>query len=127
MSPRKPLKRRSVALMALALGIVMAMGCHPTMNTADAPQSKRDINAVLHDHDRELMALRGVVGVYVGLLDDGRTECLKVMLAREDRNLERSIPKVIEGYRVVTEVTGEIKSLGPGNKAGQGEGPAAPR
>ncbi len=73
----------------------------------------RDINAVLADHDRQLMAKPGVVGVYVGLLDDEKTPCLKVMLVRKDRQLERSIPRIIEGYRVVTEVTGEIKPMGP--------------
>jgi len=58
-----------------------------------------------------LLAIPGVVGVYVGLLDDQTTPCLKVMLTRKDKKLERSIPKTIEGYRVVTEVTGPIKPL----------------
>ncbi len=71
----------------------------------------RDINAVLADHDDELMALPGVVGVYVGLLKDDRTLCLKVMLARKDPALERSIPRTLEGHRVLTEVTGEIRPL----------------
>ncbi len=43
--------------------------------------ARRDINTVLRDHDQELMAIPGVVGVYVGLLDDGKTSCLKVMVA----------------------------------------------
>jgi hypothetical protein len=33
------------------------------------------------------------------------------MLAGKDKNLERSIPQNIEGYRVVTEITGPIKPL----------------
>ena len=72
---------------------------------------KRDINAVLAAHDRELMAKPGVVGVYVGLMADGKTPCLKVMLAKKNSELERSIPRAIEGYPVVTEVTGEIRPL----------------
>lgn len=59
------------------------------------------------------MAMPGVVGVYVGLLDDGVTPCLKVMLRQNDPKLERSIPRVIEGYRVVTDVTGEIRPMAP--------------
>ena len=74
----------------------------------------RDINAVLSDHDQELLAFPGVVGVYVGLLKDDKTPCLKVMLARKDRELERSLPRMIEGYCVVAEVTGEIKPMDPG-------------
>lgn len=77
---------------------------------------KRDINAVLADHDRQLLSLPGVVGVYVGLMDDEETLCLKVMLARKDRDLERSIPPTIQGYPVVTEVTGEIRPMGPGRQ-----------
>ncbi|HEX4631037.1 MAG TPA: hypothetical protein VH188_08745 [Chthoniobacterales bacterium] len=71
----------------------------------------RDINAVLQAHDKELLAIRGVVGVYVGLLDDQKTECLKVMLAEKSTEAERAIPKTIEGFPVVIEVSGEIRPL----------------
>jgi hypothetical protein len=72
---------------------------------------KRDINAVLAAHDKELLALPDVVGVYVGTLEDGRTLCLKVMLARKNPESERKIPRVIEGYPVTTEITGEIRPM----------------
>jgi hypothetical protein len=73
---------------------------------------KRDINAVLRDHDKELLAIPGVVGVYVAVLEDGKTPCLKLMLARKTAEIERAIPKTLEGYPVVSEVTGEIRPLG---------------
>lgn len=72
----------------------------------------RDINAVLADHDKQLLAIPNVVGVYVGLLADGKTPCLKVMLAQETSENERSIPRSLEGYPVVIEVTGKILPLG---------------
>ena len=78
----------------------------------NSPAPKRDINAVLRDHDKELLAILGVVGVYVALLEDGKTPCLKVMLARKTPETERAIPKTLEGYPVVSEVTGEIKPMG---------------
>ena len=81
------------------------------MTPKDSSAPRRDINAVLADHDGEFMALPGVVGVYVGLMDDQKTVCLKVMLARKDRKLEHSIPRQIEGYPVATEVTGPIKPM----------------
>ena len=71
----------------------------------------RDINAVLADHDDELLAIAGVAGVYVGLLSDGKTPCLKVMLVRKDVRLKRRIPRTLEGHPVVTELTGEIRPL----------------
>ena len=77
-----------------------------------SPKPRRDINAVLADHDDRLLKIAGVVGVYVALMEDGKTPCLKVMLAKANAATERAIPKTIEGYPVVTEVTGELRPLG---------------
>ena len=71
----------------------------------------RDINAVLRAHDRELLAIKGVAGVYVGLLDDGKTACLKVMVVAKTAEIEKAVPKTIGGFPVIIEVTGEIKPL----------------
>ena len=90
---------------------VLALGCGYNMAQTDSPSPKRDINAVLTNHQRELMAIPNVVGVYVGLLDDGKTPCLKVMLARKSPETERALPRSLEGYPVVSEVTGEIRPL----------------
>jgi hypothetical protein len=80
-------------------------------NAMGQPNSP-DINAVLRAHDRELLAIKGVVGVYVGLLDDGKTPCLKVMVVAKTAELEKAIPKTLEGFPVIIEVTGEIRPLG---------------
>ena len=98
-------------LVAGALYFGLTAGCarHMTKHPPAAPL--RDINAVLADHDQELMAIPGVVGVYVGLLKDEKTPCLKVMLARMDSGLKRRIPRELEGHPVVTEVTGEIRPM----------------
>ncbi len=81
------------------------------MAQTSSPSPKRDINAVLAAHDRELLAIPGVVGVYVGVLNDGRTPCLKVMLAEKNHETERKIPQTLDSYPVVTEVTGKIRAL----------------
>jgi hypothetical protein len=91
---------------------VLAVGCRHNMAQTNSPSPKRDINAVLAEHDQELMAIPNVVGVYVGLLEDGKTPCLKVMLARKSPETERVLPRSLDGYRVVSEVTGEIRPLG---------------
>jgi hypothetical protein len=82
------------------------------LGNAMAQPDSRDINAVLRDHDRELLALNGVVGVYVGLLDDAKTPCLKVMVVAKTAELERAIPKTLEGFPVIIEVSGEVRPLG---------------
>ena len=99
--------------MARVLFLTLLIGCQKTMTSGNSSTPRRDINAVLAAHDRELLAKPGVVGVYVGLMADEKTPCLKVMLARKDPELERSIPRTLEGYPVVAEVTGEIKPLNP--------------
>jgi hypothetical protein len=68
--------------------------------------------SALAAHDKELLAIPGVVGVYVGTLEDRRTPCLRVMLARKTPASARKAPRSIEGYPVITEVTGEIRPLG---------------
>jgi len=89
----------------------LAAGCQENM-AQDKTTPKRDINDVLRDHDKELLAIPGVVGVYVAVLEDGKTPCLKVMLARRTAETERAIPRTLEDYPVVSEVTGEIRPLG---------------
>lgn len=79
------------------------------MADRSSPLPRRDINAVLADHDKELLAIPGVAGVYVGLLPDGKTQCLKVML--EHRVSASAIPRTLEGYRVMPEITGKIRPL----------------
>jgi len=88
-------------------------GCRENVAQNNSHSPKRDINAVLRDHDKELLAIPGVVGVYVAVLEDGKTPCLKVMLARKTPESDRDLPKSIEGYPVVSEVTGEIRPLSP--------------
>jgi len=101
------------AILAGLLGLVVLVSYRSSMTAEKKSPPKRDINTVLADHDRQLLAKPGVVGVYVGLLDDQKTLCLKVMLSREDPELKRAIPPVIEGYPVVSEVTGEIRPMDP--------------
>jgi hypothetical protein len=79
---------------------------------------RKDINTVLNNHDKELLAIPGVVGVFVGLLPDDKTPCLKVMVVKETEDLKRLIPKYIEGYQVVIDESGVIRPLKnriPGN------------
>ncbi len=108
-----PCKCKAYALATFVAlpGAICWTGCHANMPTSSSKSPRRDINAVLADHDRQLLAIPGVVGVYVGLMNDQETPCLKVMLARDDPHLRRDIPQVIEGYPVILEVTGEIKPL----------------
>ena len=70
----------------------------------------RDINEVMEAHVAKLMALPGVVGVFVGALDNG-TPCIKVMVIKANPELERKIPRDLEGHPILIVETGEIKPL----------------
>jgi hypothetical protein len=74
-------------------------------------KTQKDINSVLKAHDKELLAIPGVVGVYVGLLPDDKTSCLKVMVVKETEDLRKKIPKSIDGYPVLIEESGVIRPL----------------
>jgi len=77
--------------------------------------SMDDVIRVMDAHVNELMAIPGVVGVAVGALDDGKP-CIKVLVAKRTSEHRKRIPKEIEGYPVVIEVTGEIRAM-PGDSA----------
>ncbi len=99
--------------LAGALLLLLVLPGRKTMAQEISRSPRRDVNAVLRDHDKELLALPGVVGVYVGSLGDaGDTLCLKVMLARDIAETRRALPKTIEGYRVIPEITGEFHPVG---------------
>ncbi|HEY6192511.1 MAG TPA: hypothetical protein VI215_09345 [Bacteroidota bacterium] len=100
------------AILTLAFILHLAPGCKTSGNDGrpGSVTPRRDINLVKEAHSAELMALPGVVGVYVGALDDGKP-CIGVMVVRKTRELEEKIPPVLEGYPVRIEETGKIKPM----------------
>lgn len=73
-------------------------------------QEFQQIKAVMDAHVDSLMAIEGVVGVAIGAMDDNRL-CIKVMVKKDDPELEKHIPDQLDDYPVVIEVTGEIRAL----------------
>jgi len=70
----------------------------------------RDINEVMKTYTKKIMSISGVVGLYVGQLDDG-TPCIKVMVVKKTRELEKKIPKKLKGHPVEIRETGKIRAL----------------
>ena len=99
----------TVVLLSIACSAAMRSPVNQTEQQVS--MTRRDINDVLKDHDKELLAIPGVVGVYVGLLPDDKTPCLKVMVVKETEDLKRRIPNSIEGYPVLIEESGVIRPL----------------
>jgi hypothetical protein len=104
--------RRRALLLLFALLFTMT-GCQKNLkrdNQEKGVQPLRDINAVMQEHSAEIMALDGVVGIYVGETE-AEKPCIKVMVAEKSAELERKIPKTLEGFPVLIDVTGIIKPL----------------
>jgi len=80
-------------------------------STLESDYPERDIADIIARHGQELLGMEGVVGVYAGLAEDGSTPCIVVMLARDEPDLKRPLPRSIEGYAVVAEITGEIRPM----------------
>lgn len=103
----------SIIVCAFIISGWALLGCNSKVeeNTRTSPMPTRDINEVKEEHVKELMAIPGVVGVYVGTLEDG-TPCIGVMVIKKSPEFEKKIPKFLEGHPVKIDETGEIKPLG---------------
>ncbi len=91
------------------VAVVLIAGCKEEEKRKPAMPT-RDINTVKEAHVQELMAIQGVVGVYVGELND-HSPCIGVMVVKKTDELEQKIPNVLEGYPVKIDETGEIKPM----------------
>jgi len=101
--------RRSHKIALLLLVFLTVTACQPERGVKHAVPN-RDINTVMDAHVNELMAVPGVTGVAVGELDDG-TPCILVLVVEESAEMDRRIPKTLEGHPVRIMVSGEIKPM----------------
>lgn len=60
-------------------------------------------------HQAKIMKLTGVVGIGIGAIKDQKV--IKVMVEKRTPELEKKIPKKLEGYTVVIEETGKIQAF----------------
>lgn len=67
------------------------------------------IEEVHRAHTDTLMAIPGVVGTAIGRCDGA--PCIKVYVVERTPELERRIPRQLDGYAVEIEVTGEFRAL----------------
>jgi hypothetical protein len=78
--------------------------------TADSPEFIA-LNRVLQAHADELMAMDGVVGVAIGLQEDG-SPCLKILVAELTPKRRSLLPTSLDGHPVVLEESGVIRPFG---------------
>jgi len=71
--------------------------------------TSKTIAEALKLHTERLMSLPGVAGVAQGLCDE--RPCIKVYVLKKTPELDKKIPRTLEGYELVVEETGEIRAL----------------
>ena len=74
-------------------------------------RSDATIEDVKMRNEARLMGVKDVVGVGIG--EKNRKPCLVVYVAKMSPELVEEIPKLIEGYLVYIEESGEFVALGP--------------
>jgi hypothetical protein len=70
--------------------------------------TEKSLETVLKEHTEELMSLEGVVGTFQSLC--GGEPCIKVLVKKRSPELEKKIPRFLEGYPVVVQESGEIEA-----------------
>jgi hypothetical protein len=102
-----------IAPVLLAGAIIIAPACSAQQRDSsgrgrsEGNVPAKTIDQVLAAHRDSLMALPGVVGTAIGLCDNQR--CIKVFLADSNPVNSQRVPGKLEGYRVVSAVTGTIR------------------
>jgi len=71
--------------------------------------TKRAIVQVLKEYTDGWMAIAGVEGTAIGLLDG--EHCIKVFASVRAQELRTRIPSSVEGYPVIIEETGGFRAL----------------
>jgi hypothetical protein len=84
------------------------MAAGPADQEGQGMLAKKTIAEVLGEHSGKLMSIPGVVGTAEGL-KDGRP-CVKVLVVQKTPEIEKKIPRELEGYPVEIVETGEIRA-----------------
>ena len=99
----------SIAAIFIVIGVVSCANKTMEEGQGETTMTAKTIEEVLKEHTDALMAIDGVVGVAQGLCND--EDCIKVYVIEMTPELEKKIPRQLDGYPVETEVTGEFKAL----------------
>jgi hypothetical protein len=97
------------AIIILSVVIVLSSVKNARSNQGDKTMQNKTIEEVLREYTNELMSIPSVVGTAQGLCNG--KPCIKVFVIKTTSDLERKIPKVLEGYPVIVEETGEFRAL----------------
>jgi hypothetical protein len=104
-------KYMSACLTAAIVIVIIAvmLACVRKKDTGTLTERSRSVEQVFDSHRDSLLSIPGVVGAGIAKFD-GRP-CIMIMVKQKSQYAEGQIPKELDGYRVIIQETGEIKTL----------------
>ncbi len=105
--------RSKAPALAALLALALVLGACHGGGAARAPKGGAatvPIAEVIARHAPELMRIPGVVGVYEGETA-AHARCIRIMVAKRTPELERRLPRTLEGHPVEIEETGVIRPM----------------
>ena len=100
--------RRAFFYLAAGVCFLACVAVGPADQGGQGVMAKKTIAEVLREHSGRLMSIPGVVGTAEGLKDG--IPCIKVLVVQKTPELERKIPRALDGYPVEIVETGEIRA-----------------
>lgn len=73
-----------------------------------------ELARVIAEHAEAWLAIPGVEGAAVGLLEDGRTPCVQILVERRSDALRARLPESVDGHPVVLIESGGLEPLDEG-------------
>ena len=89
------------------MGTAALLACSACLNQR-TPVNQPSIEQVLSAHRDSLMAVPGVVGIAIGRRQGA--PCILVMVTQRTAELDRLLPRELEGYPVEVQETGPIRA-----------------
>jgi len=102
---------RTVLIVSLALALGLGIpGCVVKKKERPVSAAKNiSVEQAFDSHRDSLLSIPGVVGAGIAKLD--QKPCIMVMVQASTPEIERLVPKELDGYPVVIEITGDFKAL----------------
>ena len=103
--------RQFIYIVMILFGMAL-LCCMPKRGEIDRGEKQMPaltIEQVLKKHTDSLMSFNGVIGTGQGLCDE--KPCITVYVIETTPELEKKIPKNLDGYPVMIKATGRIKAL----------------
>jgi hypothetical protein len=102
---------RTFFLIFMSIGITLPTSILGCANKNQLREEKTlSIEDVLKKHTPDLMSIPGVIGTAYGR-KSGK-DCILVLVAKKTTEITKKIPSTLEGFPIVIQETGDIRSLG---------------